>query len=226
MPSDKHLSYEALADFVEGRADARADAQARTHLATGCAICETERARLARTFAALQGRDLAPAPLAATERARRLFRERLDLSPARGGTTAKPRVSPTGLLARLIFDSRRLSGASPAAARSDALPSFNPLFSADGYDIDLWQEPQTVGGDNWHIIGQALPTEGDDATTASGGVTGAILTPLGGGGDVVEATFPASGEFHFDSVAPGRYDLRLMFGENAAITLSDVPVGR
>ena len=195
--------FEALTDFYEGRASDDVDAQIRTHLASGCAICQSRLAWLERTLPALPARDLHHAPAPTLVRARALFRERQQQAARR-----------PGFLGRLLHDSRTL--AVPAFARGAGSEAFQLLYGTDVHEIELWQEEEANG--SWYLIGQMLLTGADDPLSPEI----AVLTM--DNGQAFTATFVGS-EFHFSALGPGSGTLRLTV-DRADILMPDVPVGR
>ena len=201
------VSFETLADYHEGRADASLTAQVRQHLDRDCSHCRQNLAWLERAKSTLWQAHTVQVPEPALERARALFRERF-----------QPVVVPNPLvswLARLQFDSRSNTPAL-AGARGATGEGVQLVYSTDVHDIDLFQEPSEAG--TWYVIGQVMPRDGE-ATLVPHEI---VLTEQNGN----RLTFaPTGGEFHLPSVPEGIYDiaLRLTDGE---ITLPGVGIGQ
>jgi len=195
------MPFEWLVDFYEGRTEEAAAAEIRAHLAAGCPVCEANLARLGRMLSALQAGDLLHVSESTLDRARALYRERFRV-PSR-----------PALIARLVFDSR--TDLAFAGARGGGEQAFQRLYCTDAHDIDLWQERTETG--EWYLIGQALPKSGGQALAPEE----ALLTAADG--RTLTAALDAR-EFHFPSVPPGVYALRLRL-EGSEIILPDVVVG-
>jgi hypothetical protein len=196
------LSFEALVDYHDGRADAATAARVHAHLESGCALCRSRLTRLERDLDTL--REAARAdrvPDAWVERARQLYRDRFR------------RPERVSWFAKLVFDSRATP--SLAGARGEESQAFQLLYSTEEFDLDVWQE--RADADRWHLIGQVLPRQGGGALAPEA----AILTSPDGG--ILTATLEA-GEFHFADVPPGRYRLTLDIGP-AQLVVPEVIVG-
>ena len=199
-----HITFEALSDYCTGIAGVETQEQILSHLEADCVPCT---ARLAFLNSALSGMKAASqvlAPPFPLEAAKALFRERFRAT------------KKTPLIAQLTFDGFR--SLAPLGVRGVTSP-FQQLYRADGYDIDLYQEPQ--GEDEWYIIGQAI-TQDDDAFPA---LTAAEMTSTEG------VTIPAhldqsesQTEFHFSALTVGKYTLLLRLIE-IEILIPEVSVG-
>jgi anti-sigma factor RsiW len=142
-----HITFERLADMVEGRLSAEETATERTHLAS-CARCSTQAAELGRVATLMRADTSVDAPRALVFDAVQLFRSR------------RAEESP-GLLRRIVaalaFDS---STRTPAfGVRSgQAAPARQLLFGAGDFDVDL---RLAAGEEGWTVSGQVLgPCEG------------------------------------------------------------------
>jgi hypothetical protein len=196
------ISFEALVDYHDGRADAAAVASVRAHLEAGCALCQSRLARLSHDLVTL--REAARAdqvPDAWVERARQLHRDRF----------RKPeRVS---WFAQLVFDSRMTP--SLAGARGEDSYAFQLLYSTDEFDLDVWQE--RTEADRWHLIGQVLPRQGGGVLTPD---AASLTSPDG----VTWSATLEAGEFHFADMPSGIYRLSLDIGQ-AQLVVPEVAVG-
>jgi anti-sigma factor RsiW len=196
------ISFEALVDYHDGRADAATVARVRAHLDAGCALCQSRLNQLAHDLVALREAVRADqVPDAWVERARQLHRDRFR-RPAR-----------PSWFARLVFDSRATP--SLAGARGEESQAFQLLYSTEEFDLDVWQE--RAGEDRWHLIGQVLPRQGGGALTPDAAT---LTSPAG---DTWSATLEA-GEFHFTDVPSGSYWLSLDI-DQAQLVVPEVTVG-
>lgn len=196
------LTWEQMLNYHDGSADAETRARVAAHLAAGCPDCARHLAQAQRITQALGAEAFVSAPDAVLQNARALFRERFR-KPAR-----------RALLARLVFDSRTQPVA--AGARGADGESFQLLYQADGYDIDVWQEREDQ--QSWYLIGSVVPAGSAEAQTPQGGT----LRNAAGQTFVVA---PEPGEFHAAAVPPGVYELTLTLPD-MDILLPDVAVGR
>ena len=146
---------------------------------------------------------LPDAPLALQRRA-------IGLWPAQAavGLAGLARAALNQIAAVLSFDSWATPGLAQGM-RSMRSPTRQLLYSAQGRDIDLRIAPS---GDGFALAGQVLGP--DDS--------GAIA--LHRRGVVHEAQLDGLGEFRFDGVAPGDYQLTLRLGADE-IVLPTVEVG-
>jgi anti-sigma factor RsiW len=143
----EHISFERLADMVEGRVSAEETAGERAHIAD-CRRCSAQAAELERVTALMRADTSEDAPRDLVFGAIRLFHSR--------STESAP-----GLLRRLVaaltFDS---STRTPAfGVRSgQAAPARQLLFGAGDFDVDL---RLAAGEEGWTVSGQVLgPCEG------------------------------------------------------------------
>lgn len=187
MQFAKHLSFATLADYAEGRLAELARTEADGHLDT-CEACRASLASVQRMVAALHAGELAAAPPHVVAQALKLFRPL-----ARVGAAGKPdRLSLFGLLR---FD----SGATPAfGLRGGPGEQKSPrqlLFHVGEYDLDIRIE---MAGEDWRVAGQLLGSE----TAGSAGLNGADHR--------YQSELNDLGEFSFDAVMPGVYQLLIV----------------
>jgi len=197
------MPFETLADYVEGRADAQATARVRQHLDAGCRQCRESLSWLEKAMGAIRETESVQVPAASLERARALFRERFRPAPAR-----------SSWLARLSFDGRLAP--LPAMARGVSDEGFQLVYSAEEYDVDIWQEPTEAG--DWYLIGQVLPH-----VTESRAVPLEVI--LAGAAQTVFTVRPDGEEFHFTAVPAGVYRMRLRLADGEMV-IPDLTVGR
>jgi anti-sigma factor RsiW len=142
-----HITFERLADMVEGRLSAEETATERTHLAS-CARCSAQDAELRRVTTVMRADTSEDAPRDLVFGAIQLFHSRR-AEPARGLLRR--------IVATLAFDS---STRTPAfGVRSgQAAPARQLLFGAGDFDVDL---RLAAGEEGWTVSGQVLgPCEG------------------------------------------------------------------
>ena len=196
------ISFEALADYHDNRADESSAARIREHLERDCKHCRESLAWLERT--AVTMREAASVSVSASllERLHNVYVDRFRL-PVR-----------KSWMARLTFDSR----ATPAlaGARGNSEGAFQLNFSTDEHDVDIWEE--SSGQDRWYIIGQVLPKEGDGAV-----VPDEVVFKAEDGAEIT--TRPDSPEFHVPVVPTGIYQVTLRMSDSE-IRIADLSVGQ
>lgn len=185
----RHIPFEQLADFADGRLGAGDRARVEAHLA-GCARCAAEAGALGKLIGLMRATAVADAPAHLVARAVRLFAPRA-VGPAPG---LRQRI-----LATLRFDSGPSSQLSPAfGVRSAATAPRQLLFSAGEHEVDLRLAP---AGDRWTIAGQVLGPGGTGQVVLQGPATGETTA------------FNEDGEFALAPVPAGTYTLRLLLGD-------------
>jgi hypothetical protein len=202
-----NLSFETLADYYEGRADAEASRRIRAHLEAGCAHCQSRLAWLTEFLPALHSATTAPEPApseAALAYARNLIR---------GRTPVPARPSLPVRIAQLLFDSRQAPAL--AGARGEGGQTARSLYATDDHYIDLWEERAQEG--HYYLIGQVLPKAGGDPLLPES----ALLIQADGR----TLTAQSEGtEFHVPAAPAGTYQLRLRLGA-AEILMPEVVIG-
>jgi hypothetical protein len=201
-------TFDNLIEMADGRLAPDEKASVERH-AAGCGACSaTLRWYEGFVLAAATDASFDP-PVWVTRRAIDLFGEAREAASRRGlrGLVAR-------LRAALVFDS--LGGALAAdaipARRGPIQESRQLLFSAPSYDIDMLVAPADAA-DALRVTGQVLGAEG--------GFEGVRNLRVELAGVSVQTT--EFGEFAFENVAPGVYEVRLV-DERREIILTDVPV--
>lgn len=199
------VTLNVLADYLDGVGDTEVRQALGQHIAEGCLQCRNSLHWLRRTLGALAQVDAGKqAPDAAIARARALYREQF-----------RPPLSIAlpAFLARLVFDSR----SSPVAvgARGERTAAYHQIFSADAYDIDIWQEP--MSDVSWYLIGQVLPIDVDEIVVPE------AVVLYEASGDLIPSVEEA-GEFHIPAVPEGTYQVHLRLADREVI-IPEVVVG-
>jgi anti-sigma factor RsiW len=180
-----HLSFERLADLVEGHLSPAEQSQVLAHLAD-CTRCAAEKAWLERVIGLMRTDTTEDAPPAVIARARRLFQTRVASTPA------ERRRIP----ALVQFDSRQRPLA--LGVRSGQPAARQLLLKAEDCDLDVRITP---AGTNWQVSGQVLGPDINGQVELQG-EAGAILVDLN---DL--------GEFSLPPTSPGVYSLILRLGD-------------
>jgi anti-sigma factor RsiW len=195
-------SFEALIEYADGRSTTAESAAVERHLRDACASCQSALDWYARFIATARADESAEPPTWVTRRALDAFADAKEAAARRGmrGLIAR-------LRAALVFDSfgSALAGdAVPARNASSAAPSRQLLYSATPFDVDLYV---AEGGSSRELTvsGQVLPVDGDDFET----VRGLTVTIELDGLSVASVETTELGEFSFEDLAPGTYDVRL-----------------
>lgn len=191
QPFPKHLSFETLSDFAEGRLDVTQSAGAQSHLGE-CVECRTSLNELQSIILAMRTHELLMPPEAVTQRALQIFRpaEKPVLS-AMLGPAAALQAGWQSLVAVLRFD----SGLTPVyGMRSGSGQARQLFYTVDEFDIDLRLAPRAG---EWTVEGQLLG--GNSSGTAELVSAGSSYN-----GDLNEL-----GEFIFAGVRPDSYRLRI-----------------
>ena len=180
-----HISFDKIADLVEGRLASGEQAQVLSHL-QGCDQCSQLQARLAKTLELMRDDNSEDAPPDAISRAISL----IDLRKAQ---------APSGLrrlFAALTFDSFQQAHAFGMRAGESA--ERHLLFIAGGNKVHL---QVTSSGEEWIVAGQVLgPCAGGEVEAQS--KTGLVKTALN-----------QSCEFTLPSLSEGEYDLIFRLGD-------------
>jgi hypothetical protein len=200
-PCGIQLDKGTLEDYALRLLSEEERARIEKHLRAGCPACQEHLDWLSATLPALSLEFVAP-PRSALRQAQKLFQER------------QKTLSPLQRLAELLFDSRTTTPAW-AGVRSAEETTFQQLYSAETYDIDLWGQREESG--NYYLIGQVRSRENGNSLIPSA----VLLTSLQAESQVA---FPEGNEFHLSFVAPGRYNIKILLPESG-ILLSDVQIG-
>ncbi len=207
MSRPDEINFEHLADWVEGRLSAEEARTVEERLES--ADAETrERVEWLRAFARASGLTTLAAPP-------REVRERLSRRFAAYAEGARE----SGLLRRMVATLSFESGIEPAfgvrsAASGEAQTQL--VYSTEVADITLNVHPRPDG--RVDLDGQLFP-----AGDAEPG--GFVVQLVSRGSDVGITTTDELGEFGFESVAAGEYDI-LVGNEEVEIQLSAVELGR
>ena len=143
QPFPKHLSFETLSDFAEGRLDVTQSAGAQSHLAE-CMECRTSLNELQSIILAMRTHELLLPPDSVTQRALRIFRpvekpESRTVSASLSGSVAALQAGLQSLVAVLRFD----SGLTPVyGMRSGSGQARQLFYTVDEFDIDLRLAPR------------------------------------------------------------------------------------
>ena len=195
------IRLEMWIEARQGRADETTLAQIRAHDAQNCPECRQNLAWIGRFAQAMQELERVAVPDDATARATALFRETF------------VRAERPRWLARLVFDSR--TQAQPSFARGGRDSAWQRLYSADNYNVELWQEGNAREG--WYLIGQILPPR-DGAAIPPAGAT--LIAPDG----AARQAELNEDEFHAEALLAGTYQIHIQ-APDGDILLSDVTIG-
>jgi hypothetical protein len=201
-------AFETIADLVDGRLSPADTASVERHLADGCRACAGT-AEWYRAFVATATADRSLEPPAwMTQRAIDLFAEAREAAAQRGmkGLFARLRAS-------LVFDSL-VGGATADAmpARGVGAESRQLLYMAPLFDVDMLVAP-LEGAQRLLVTGQVLSSSG-----AGFEGVGGLTVELERNGEVAAVAETSDfGEFAFEGVEPGLYDLRLGRGSREIV---------
>ena len=186
-------SFERLIDYLDGRLAGDEAGRVAAHLASECSHCAPTRDWYATVRQAVSRDDSMEPPPWVLKRAIKIFGEK----------GSRPRlIEKLGrAVASLVFD----SFAQPAllGVRSTETANRQLLYRAGDYSIDLQvahSEESTAD-----VRGQILRA-GEERFES---VAGLKIELLRGGAEEQEALTGETGEFAFERLEPGRYDLRL-----------------
>ena len=193
----RHIPFERLVDFVEGRLSADEGAQSRAHV-SACRRCTAEVAWLERVIELMRTNDLEEPPARVAVYITDLFRSR--------GAPAPPPVRQR-ILAALRFDSAQLP--LPVGMRSGPIAERQLVFSAEGFDLDLHITP---AGSLWMVAGQVL---GPDQPGQ---------VDLRGSSGTLQAELSDVSEFVLPPVPAGDYTLILRLA-NLEVEVSGLKIG-
>lgn len=186
------VEIEQLLDMAQGRAEGAMADRIQVHLASGCARCQDNWDWIQKIVRLTATDDSVEPPRRVLDRAIRLFEVH--------GPQRKPSVLER-MVASLVFDS--LAQAQPVGVRQAEPAARQYVYRANDWDVDLsfevGEEPETI-----NITGQVLKSE-----TAAEEVAN-IPVHLGQEGKILASTVTDRlGEFTFDHVASGTYDLSI-----------------
>jgi hypothetical protein len=192
----KHLSYEVIADLVEGRLSADANGRATNHLA-GCSDCTKRVSELGNVIGLMRSDKMEDAPSHILQRA-------FNIMPRK--VVAETPSLIQKVVAALSFDSATFAPAYGVRSGTTS-QSRQMIFNAGEHDIDL---RITSHGNEWIIAGQIL-----------GRAEGYV--ELKGMNVSLKAELNELCEFRLPPVKEGNYKLYLMF-DDAEIELPEIVV--
>ena len=200
-------SFERLIDYLDGRLAEDEAARLAAHVDSGCRHCAPTRDWYVLVRQAVSADDCVEPPPWVLKRAVRIFDEK----------GSRPRlVERLGrAVASLVFDS--LAQPVILGVRSTETANRQLLYRAGDYSVDLQIAPSD--GASLDVRGQVL-REGEEGFESVAGIK-VELTP---GGEVTRETLTdGTGEFAFEGLEPGEYDLRLE-AKDLNITVYGLPI--
>ena len=182
----RHIPFEQLIDFVEGRLSPDEQTQSRAHV-SACHRCAAEVAWLERVIELMRTNDIEEPPPRVATHIMHSFRSR-----------SAPALSPLRqrIMAALRFDSAQLP--LPVGMRSGPIAERQLVFSAEGLNLDLRITP---AGSLWTVSGQVL------VSGRRGQVE--LRSPSG----TLQAELGDASEFVLPPVPPGDYMLILRLAD-------------
>ena len=174
--------------------------RAREHLQAGCAACQGRADLITSTLAAFRAGPLPEVPARLQARAVALGRRPTVGESALGGLL--------DYLGRLVFDSGTVSQAA-LGLRGETVAQRHLLYRAGPFDVDL------ALLDNGALVGQVLP-DGDGAPPLEDAVC-----LLYGEGEGLQTLVHDNGDFRFEGVRPGTYDL-ILEADRVRLYVTDV----
>ena len=189
--------FQTLIDYVDGRLGDDRAVLVGEHMSAGCLKCDEVRRWYVSVRDIAATDDLIDPPAWVLKRALRLF-------DAERAPTALGKLKQ--LIATLVFDS--LTQPAPEGVRLTQSPVRQLLYRADAYSIDLQIAPreESVAA----MYGQVL-REGETRFDSVNG----LKIELAGEGHVLHSTVTNEmGEFEFDKVRQGDYELRINLRES------------
>lgn len=193
----KHVEIETLINKFEGRLDASDEHEIAAHIAD-CSECAAESAKLADFFAYAEGHKTNDVPQAVTARILNIYQ--------RNPVPQSNKTSIGSSIASLIFDDWQLA----LNERYSGLDTRQLLYRAGDFEIDLRLE---LVGDMCRLTGQLFP--------AHDGVT----VMLSSDDLTATASLTEFGEFTFDLVPQGDYDVRITINNNV-LNIENIPLKR
>ncbi|HYP28260.1 MAG TPA: hypothetical protein VE262_16215 [Blastocatellia bacterium] len=186
-------SFERLIDYLDGRLAEEEAERLSEHVASDCRHCAPTRDWYVLVRQSVSADDSVEPPPWVLKRAVRIFDEK--------GSRPRLKERLGRAVASLVFD----SFAQPAilGVRSTETANRQLLYRAGDYSIDLQIAPSE--GARLDVRGQIL-REGEERFESVAGIK-IELAP--GGGAARETLTDGTGEFAFESLEPGEYDLRL-----------------
>jgi hypothetical protein len=195
-----HLNFETLLDYVEGLLSSETTAEVETHLNQPCPRCRALVGRITEvTNLMLNDQTQAPP---------RAVLQRMLATLHRHAAVNRPRVPAT-----LVFNSWQHA---PLAAVRGPGQAQQLLYSAEGLDIDLHL---TAGQNDTTVRGQILGAARDAAQPTP------VVVLYTGGDFVATTTTDRLGQFVFQSLPSGTYDLHIEL-DDANITIEGIRLDR
>ncbi len=190
--SNCSITWKTLVDYIDNKLSKSDSELLSLHLDSGCEHCRQQLDFIGRVNASLTSGDMTHAPKLQIDKAMAIFREQ----------NRKPLKEHW--LARLIYDS--YSNLQPVAARGERTASRHRIYRADGYEIELWEDPLTDR--DFYLIGQLLSTTSDKVHE-----TCESIRLVNSQGHESTLTFEDH-EFHAANVHAGAYELMIAFDGN------------
>ena len=203
MPEPERIEFDRLVDWVEGRLPAGEARDLEERLAAADEATRADAAWL-RAFARISDDTVIATPPSEVEEA---LIERFE-------DHVREREQP-GLLERLVATLSFDGGPRPAFGLRSAGTQESRrqlIYSTDVADVALNPRPR-AGGDALDVYGQVLLLDADDEDPAS-----FVVQILDAGTEVATTATDEMGEFSFEDVTPGVYDV-LVSGERVEIRL-------
>ncbi|CAN5414788.1 hypothetical protein BH10ACI3_BH10ACI3_06850 [soil metagenome] len=177
----KHIEFARLIDRFEGRLSVEHETEITQHLST-CGECSAESAKLATFFAYSRPEETYPVPQAVTATLLNIYLHR----PATAEAPAKRSI----LSGLLVFDDWTMA----LNERYSGIDSRQLLYRVGEYDVDLRLD---FAGELCGLAGQVLPEFPNGEITISTGE------------NTYAATLNEFGEFTFETVPQGIYDITI-----------------
>jgi hypothetical protein len=191
----KHIEIETLINKFEGQLTADDERGIAAHLAE-CAECLVEEAKLGHFFSYAEKHVVGEVPQAVTARILNLYQRKPGVSETRANGFSK--------IASLIFDDWQMA----LNERYAGSETRQMLYRVGDFDVDLRLE---FVGEMCRLTGQVFPRKVDAAVE--------LASPEG----KTTAKLNEFGEFAFDLVAGGDYDLNLLFADEV-LSIGEIPL--
>ncbi len=192
----KHIEIETLINKFEGLLPEGDEREVAAHIA-GCHECAAESAKLA-DFFAYSAQHAAEVPQAVTARILNLYQRKSVAEPVKTSIGSR--------IASLVFDDWQMA----LNERYSGLDSRQLLYRVGDLEIDLRLE---LVGDMCRLTGQIFPQH--DGATAE----------VSSSAHTAPATFNELGEFTFELMPQGTYDVRILI-DNEELTIEKAPLHR
>lgn len=193
----KHIEIEALINKFEGHLASDEEREIAAHIAT-CTECSAESAKIADFFMFAERHTTDEVPQAVTARILNLYQRKPALN--------LPKTSIGGNIASLIFDDWQIA----VNERYSGLDTRQILYRVGDLEIDLRLE---LIGDNCRLTGQVFPERPD------------AEIEIASTNQKSTAAISEFGEFAFDLVPQGVYDVRISV-DNEILVIEKTPLHR